>query len=115
MSRRPAAPAAASSVDTEQPFVLAVRVQPRSSKEEVSGLSEGVLKIRLTAPPVEGKANEALIRFLAKALGLAKGQLELVAGDHGRNKLVRIHGLAPDVAYARLGVGPAPLPGSRRR
>lgn len=87
-----------------QPFVLAVRVAPRSSKDEVSGIAEGVVRIRLTAPPVEGKANEALLKFLSKALGIPKGSFELAAGDHGRNKLVRVSGLGRDEAYARLGV-----------
>lgn len=85
-------------------FVLAVRVQPRSSKEEVAGVAEGVVRIRLTAPPVEGKANEALVRFLSKALDIPKNRIELVAGDTGRNKLVRVHGLTQAEALARLGV-----------
>jgi uncharacterized protein (TIGR00251 family) len=87
-----------------QSFVLAVRVQPRSSKEAVAGISEGVVRIRLTAPPVEGKANEALLKFLSKKLGVSKGALELVAGDHGRNKLIRIAGLSCEEIHARLGV-----------
>lgn len=92
--------------DSPQPFVLAVRVQPRASKEEVAGWMEGVVRIRLTAPPVEGKANESLLRFLSKRLGIPKGSLELAAGDHGRNKLIRIHGLAGDAVYDRLGIPP---------
>jgi uncharacterized protein (TIGR00251 family) len=95
-------------VDADPSCVLAVRVQPRSSKEEVAGVSEGVVRIRLTAPPVEGKANEALLKFLSKKLGIPKGRLELVAGDHGRNKLVRVHGLAGEEVRARLGIVEAP-------
>ncbi len=102
MSRRPSSPAA-----PPPSFVLAVRVQPRSSKEEVAGISDGVVRIRLTAPPVEGKANEALLKFLSKKLGVPKGALELVAGDHGRNKLIRVHGLAGEAVCARLGAAPA--------
>ena len=98
----PAAPSASAA------FVLAVRVQPRASKEEVAGTAEGAVRIRLTAPPVEGKANESLLKFLAKRLGVPKSCLELVAGDHGRNKLVRVEGLAREEAYARLGVPPPP-------
>ncbi len=94
-------------------FVLAVRVQPRSSKEAVSGITEGVVRIRLTAPPVEGKANEALLGFLSKRLGVPKGRLELVAGDHGRNKLIRVHGLVGVEVYARLGIEAALMPPAR--
>jgi uncharacterized protein (TIGR00251 family) len=88
-------------------FVLAVRVQPRASKEEVAGLAEGSVRIRLTSPPVEGKANESLLKFLSKRLGVPKSALELAAGEHGRSKLVRVSGLGRDEAYARLGL-PAP-------
>lgn len=91
-----------------QPFVLAVRVQPRASREEVAGIAEGAVRIRLTAPPVEGKANEALVRFLAKAFGVQKGNLELVSGDQGRSKLLRVTGIGREEAYARLGVEPPP-------
>jgi uncharacterized protein (TIGR00251 family) len=96
------------SADPPTPFVLAVRVQPRASKEEVAGLMEGVVRIRLTAPPVEGKANEALLKFLAKRLGIPKGALELAVGDHGRNKLIRIRALSGDEVYARLGIASPP-------
>ncbi len=88
----------------ERPFVLAVRVQPKSSRNEVSGMAEGAVKIRLTAPPVEGQANEALLKFLSKALGVPKGALEIAAGDHGRSKLVRVRGVPGDEVYRRLGV-----------
>jgi uncharacterized protein (TIGR00251 family) len=69
---------------------------------------EGVVRIRLTAPPVEGKANEALLKFLSKRLGIPKGGLELAMGDHGRNKLIRISGLTAEEVYGRLGVAPPP-------
>ena len=87
---------------------LRILVQPRASRDQVAGEQGDELKVRLTAPPVEGKANEALLKFLAKRLGIPKGRLELAAGDHGRNKLIRIHGLAGDEVYDRLGVAPPP-------
>ncbi len=88
----------------EPSATVAVRVQPRSSRNEVSGLFEGVLRVRLTAPAVENRANEALVRFLAEALDLPRARVEIVSGDRGRNKIVRVHGIAPRELYARLGI-----------
>ncbi len=88
----------------EPAATVAVRVQPRASRDEVSGLSGGVLRVRLTAPAVENRANEALVRFLADALDLPRARVEIVTGDRGRNKVVRIHGIAPRDLYARLGI-----------
>ena len=73
---------------------FAVRVVPRASKNEIVGLHGDALKVRLTAPPVEGRANEALIAFLAKRLGVRKGQVEIVAGATSRRKMVRVTGLS---------------------
>ncbi|WP_066634861.1 DUF167 domain-containing protein [Desulfolucanica intricata] len=73
--------------------VFKVRVQPRASKDQVSGLYEDAVKIRLAAPPVDGEANKALCNFLAKKLGVSRSQVELVAGQTGRNKLVRVTGV----------------------
>ncbi|MBN2502850.1 MAG: YggU family protein [Anaerolineales bacterium] len=70
---------------------LAIRVTPRASKNEiVEVLSDQTIKVRLTAPPVEGKANEALVEFLAEVLGVPKSKIEIVAGMNGRDKLVSI-------------------------
>ena len=81
---------------------LSVRVVPRASGEGVAGFEGGVLRIRLSAPPVEGRANEALARFLAKALGVPKGRVTLMAGERGRNKVVRVEGMTTEAAVARL-------------
>ncbi len=70
---------------------LAIRVTPRARRDEiVEVLPDQTIKVRLTAPPVEGKANEALIEFLAKVLGVARSRIEIVAGATGRDKLVSI-------------------------
>lgn len=70
---------------------LAIRVTPRASKDEIiEVLSDQTVKIRLTAPAVENKANEALISFLAKVLDVPKSDIEIVAGATGRDKLVSI-------------------------
>ncbi len=83
---------------------LTVRVQPRASRDAVGEMSEGVLRIRLTAPPVENRANEALVRFLAAALDVPRARVEIVAGDRGRNKIVRVHGITPAELFTRLGL-----------
>lgn len=88
----------------EPSATVTVRVQPRSSWNGVAGFSDGVLRVRLTAPPVENRANEALVRFLAGALDVPRGCVEIVAGDRGRNKIVRVRGIAPDELYRRLGL-----------
>jgi uncharacterized protein (TIGR00251 family) len=85
---------------------LSVRVVPRSSKEGVAGCEGGVVRIRLNAPPVEGQANDSLVRFLSNALGVPKSRITLVAGEKGRNKLVRVDGVTPEELMAALGLGP---------
>jgi uncharacterized protein (TIGR00251 family) len=72
-------------------LVLRVHAQPRAAKDEIVGPHGDSLKIRITAPPVEGKANAHLIKFLAKAFGVAKSQVELLSGETGRAKRFRIH------------------------
>jgi len=81
---------------------LKVRVQPRASRDALAGEREGALVVRLVAPPVEGAANEALGRFLAKALGVAPSAVRIVAGGSGRNKVVAVAGLDAAAALARL-------------
>ncbi len=73
--------------------VFKVRVQPRSSKNQVAGLFGDALKVRLTAPPVEGEANEACCAFLAKLLEVPRSRVEIVSGHTGRNKLVGVEGI----------------------
>ncbi|MCP4668216.1 MAG: YggU family protein [Deltaproteobacteria bacterium] len=73
---------------------IKVKVLPRSSANQIVGREEGVFKVKLTAPPVEGKANKALKEFLAKRLGLPKSDVEIVSGERSRLKSVLIHGLS---------------------
>jgi len=72
---------------------FSVRVQPRASKDEISGTLEGALKIRLRAPALENRANEALIEFLADLLKTSKSAVRIQGGDHGRTKRVEIRGV----------------------
>jgi len=87
------------------PFAtVSVRVVPRSSKEGVAGLEGGVVRIRLNAPPVEGKANDALLRFIAKAVGVPRSRITLVTGERGRSKIVRVAGVTREALMAALGL-----------
>lgn len=80
-------------------ITLAVRVTPRSRKNEVVQVrQDGTVKVRLTAPPVEGKANQALIQFLAEVLGLSPARVRIVSGTTGRNKLVAVEGMDRETA-----------------
>lgn len=81
---------------------LSFRIQPRASCDEIVGAYADGYKIRLTAPPVEGKANQHLMRFLAKRLDIAKSSLQLAHGLTGRNKVVEIEGLVESEARRRL-------------
>jgi hypothetical protein len=71
-------------------LVLSLRVQPRAKKDELVGPDGGYLKVRITAPPVEGKANNHLRRFLARELGVPQSRVELLAGARARLKRFRI-------------------------
>lgn len=72
--------------------VLALHIQPGAKKTELAGLHGEALKIRLAAPPVDGKANAALLAFLAKACGVSKSAVELVSGETSRSKRVKVRG-----------------------
>ena len=81
---------------------LSVHVQPRASRNEVAGLEGDTLKIRLTAPPVDGEANEACLAFLAKLLDLSPSRLAIIQGARSRTKVIRITGLTKNEVHARL-------------
>jgi len=75
---------------TDQGWLIAVHAQPGAKKSAVAGLHGAALKIRIAAPPVEGKANEALIAFVAKALGVPRRSVSLVRGEASREKLLLV-------------------------
>lgn len=81
--------------------LLYVRIQPRASKNELVMRDDGSIKIRLTAPPVDGAANEALVKFLADTLSVAKSQVMIISGETARDKVIRITGV-PDEDVMRL-------------
>ena len=83
---------------TTDAVTLSVRIQPRASKNELVRREDGGLKIRLTAPPVDGAANEALIRFLADTFSVARSQIEIISGHTSKNKIVSIEGVGKEDA-----------------
>ena len=81
---------------------LRVRVNPRSSRNQVTGWEDGILSVKLTAPPVEGTANKACIEFLADLLSVKKSQVTLVSGATGRDKVFEIEGVSQAEMCRRL-------------
>ena len=82
---------------------LPVRVTPRSSRNEIVGImSDNTVKIKLTAPPVDGKANKELVNFLADVLRVPKSSVNIVAGETGRDKLVSILDLDTEEVHQKL-------------
>jgi uncharacterized protein YggU (UPF0235/DUF167 family) len=82
--------------------ILRVRVMPRSSRDAVEGVRDGALLVRLTAPPVEGAANDGVRRVLAKVLDVAPSALRIVIGATGRNKRLAVAGLLSEEVRRRL-------------
>jgi uncharacterized protein (TIGR00251 family) len=82
--------------------VLQIYVQPGSSRNELAGIHQGNLKVRLTSPPVEGQANRTCIEFLAKLLGIPKSRVEILKGLKSRQKKVLIRDVSPEQVQAIL-------------
>jgi uncharacterized protein (TIGR00251 family) len=90
---------------SEKGVELSLRVQPNAARNELVGFSEGVLRVKVAAPPVKGKANKELIAFLTRKLGLSKGDLTILKGHTSRNKLISIAGLTREELNQRLSPG----------
>jgi uncharacterized protein (TIGR00251 family) len=88
------------------PDGLAVRlhVQPRAKKNEISGVHNGALKIRVTAPPVDDAANRTVIEYLAERLGIPRSRLSILSGARSRNKSLHIRGMSPENFHKQLGI-----------
>lgn len=83
---------------------IAVRLQPRAQRNEIAGEREGAVVARVTAPPAEGRANDALRKLIAKRAGVAPSRVSIARGAKSRNKLVRVEGIdAPTLRRALLG------------
>jgi uncharacterized protein (TIGR00251 family) len=81
---------------------LEIRLQPRGGRDQVMGERDGAVLIRISAPPVDGKANAALIAFVAKTVGVPKGSVVIIRGETSRNKIIRVAGRAADDVRAAL-------------
>jgi uncharacterized protein (TIGR00251 family) len=89
---------------TGESALLSIRVQPRAKRDEVVGERAGAIVIRLNAPPVDGKANAALIAFVAKAAGVPRSRVEIVRGATSREKVIRVSGVAEGELRRALGL-----------
>lgn len=85
---------------------LAILVQPRASRSRVVGEHDGLLKIQLAAPPVDGEANDALLTLLSKLMRIPRRQILLISGDTARRKRVRVEGVEPAAVEAVMNAGP---------
>ena len=83
--------------------LLSVKLQPRASKNEISAPLGDELKIKVTAPPVDAAANQALVEFLADKLDCSRGKVELLRGQTSRHKTILLHGFKPEEVLQRLG------------
>jgi uncharacterized protein (TIGR00251 family) len=82
--------------------LLSVKLQPRASKNEICAPLGDELKIKVTAPPVDAAANQALIELLAEKLDCPRGRVELIRGQTSRHKIVRLHGFTPEEVLKNL-------------
>jgi uncharacterized protein len=82
--------------------LLQVKVHPGSARNEITGISAGVLQVKIAAPPEKGKANKELIDFLSESLGVRKASITIVKGETGHSKWVTIEGLTPAEILRRL-------------
>ncbi len=92
--------------DTPEGTRLLLHVVPRASRTAIAGLHDGRVKLAVAAPPVDGEANDAITRFLAKALGIPRDHVTIAAGQTGKKKTVAIAGLDPATVAAALGLQP---------
>ncbi len=81
---------------------LRIKVQPRSAKNQLCGLQGDDIKLKLTAPPVDGAANEACLRFFAELFDIPLNRIQIVSGQTGRNKIIRVAGLNKEQVLAKL-------------
>jgi len=88
--------------DTSAGVSFAVKVQPRARKNAITGVVGDALKLALTAPPVDGRANEACIEFFAKLLEVPRSSVTIASGETSRNKVIRVAGLSADEVQRRL-------------
>lgn len=81
---------------------LAVKVTPNADRNEISGVKDGVLQVKVAAPPEKGKANKELIDFLSERLGVRKSAITIIRGETSRHKIINIEGINQQEALKRL-------------
>jgi hypothetical protein len=84
---------------------IKIYVAPRSSSNKIVGVHNGAIKVSLTAPPVEGAANKALVEFLAKVLEVPKGAVRIISGENSRHKIVAVAGVGAEATLKKLASG----------
>ncbi|MFY9905637.1 MAG: DUF167 domain-containing protein [Terriglobales bacterium] len=90
--------------DSLEGVTFAVKVHPRAKRNAISGEVGDALKLSLTAPPVDGKANDACIEFFAKLLEVPRSSVSIAAGQTSRNKVIRVAGLSAQQVRERMGI-----------
>ncbi len=88
--------------EKEGGVTLRVKVVPRASKSMIAGEIDGALKIRIASPPVDGAANDELIKFLAKQFGIGRGSIQILSGQTSKTKLVFVNGVSVDLVRAQF-------------
>ena len=88
--------------ETSGGTLLLVKLQPRASKNEIGAPPGDAMKIKVTAPPVDAAANQALVEFLAEKLGCSRGKVELLRGHTSRHKTILLHGLKMDEVLKKI-------------
>jgi uncharacterized protein (TIGR00251 family) len=83
---------------------ISVRVQPRARRDEIAAVRDGVLVVRVVAPPLEGRANDAVRRLLSERLGVPHSRIQLVRGQHSRDKVMQVEGLDQGAVDDALGL-----------
>jgi len=86
---------------------LSIKLQPRASANEIGEAMGNELRVKVTAPPVDSAANEALVRFLAETLDCARNRVELVRGQTSRHKVIRLHGITAEDVLKKLRAQPS--------
>ena len=93
----------------EAAITLTIHLQPRASRDGIDGLHGDALKVKVTAPPLEGRANKALKKLLAEQLGLPPSQIEIITGQRSREKRLRISGISRAEVERALGIDLPPV------
>ena len=89
---------------TAQGATFAIKVHPRAKKDAITGEVGEAIKVSLTSPPVDGRANQACIDFFAKLLKVSRSSVTIAAGESSRNKVIRVSGLKSEEIRSRLGL-----------